>query len=96
MLSEVIHLIFLRGTLLVSSADNKQTLSSHTSTNRIFVPTWLQTIRHLFLKDFMTKDQIGFRTVSIIYLENKETQQTLRVIVSIQYDASFSANDIYP
>ena len=28
---------------------------------------------------------------------NKETQQTLRVIVSIQYDASFfCANDIYP
>ena len=31
----------------------------------------------------------------VIYLRNKETQQTLRVIVSIQYDASFSANDIY-
>ena len=31
-----------------------------------------------------------------IYLRNKETQQTLRVIVSIQYDARFSANDIYP
>ena len=25
----------------------------------------------------------------ILYLRNKETQQTLRVIVSIQYDASF-------
>ena len=25
----------------------------------------------------------------IIYLRNKETQHTLRVIVSIQYDASF-------
>ena len=25
-----------------------------------------------------------------IYLRNKETQQTLRVIVSIQYDARFS------
>ena len=24
-----------------------------------------------------------------VYLRNKETQQTLRVIVSIQYDASF-------
>ena len=32
---------------------------------------------------------------SIIYLRNKETQQTLQVIVSIQYDASFSANHIY-
>ena len=31
-----------------------------------------------------------------IYLRNKETQQSLRVIVSIQHDASFSANDIYP
>ena len=31
-----------------------------------------------------------------LYLRNKETQQTLHVIVSIQYDASFSANDIYP
>ena len=31
-----------------------------------------------------------------IYLRNKETQQTLRVIVSIQYDASFRANDVYP
>ena len=28
-------------------------------------------------------------------LRNKETQQALRVIVSIQYDAIFSANDIY-
>ena len=25
----------------------------------------------------------------VIYLRNKETQQTLRVIVNIQYDASF-------
>ena len=24
-----------------------------------------------------------------VYLRNKETQQTLRVVVSIQYDASF-------
>ena len=27
--------------------------------------------------------------IKLIYLRNKETQQTLRVIVSIQYDASF-------
>ena len=31
-----------------------------------------------------------------IYLRNKGTQQPLRVIVNIQYDASFSANDTYP
>ena len=31
-----------------------------------------------------------------LYLRNKETQQTLQVIINIQYDASFSANDIYP
>ena len=37
-----------------------------------------------------------FFVMEIIYLRNKETQQTLQVIVSIQYDASFSANDIYP
>ena len=33
---------------------------------------------------------------SKVYLRNKETQQTLRVIVSIQYDVLISsANDIY-
>ena len=38
-----------------------------------------------------------FTCISDIYLMNKETQQTLRVIESIQYDASFfSANNIYP
>ena len=31
-----------------------------------------------------------------IYLRNKETQQTLQVSVSIQYDEIFSANDMYP
>ena len=30
-----------------------------------------------------------------LYLRNKETQQTLLAIVSIQYDASLSANAIY-
>ena len=31
----------------------------------------------------------AWKNASIIYLRNKETQQTLRVIESIQYDASF-------
>ena len=30
-----------------------------------------------------------------IYLRNKETQQRLKVVLSIEFDASFSANDIY-
>ena len=36
----------------------------------------------------MAKTEI-FSLERNIYLRNKETQQTLRVIVSIQYDASF-------
>ena len=31
----------------------------------------------------------------VLYLRNKETQQIFQVIVNIQYDAGFSANDIY-
>ena len=31
----------------------------------------------------------NFKSFKFVYLRNKETQQTLRVIVSIQYDASF-------
>ena len=31
-----------------------------------------------------------------LYLRNKEMQQTLRIIVSIHYDAGNRANDIYP
>ena len=31
----------------------------------------------------------AYCTLYEVYLRNKETQQTLRVIVSIQYDASF-------
>ena len=34
-------------------------------------------------------NQVLNKTFPIIYLRNKETQQTLRVIVSIQYDARF-------
>ena len=36
----------------------------------------------------LTTSQI-YLLVYLIYLRNKETQQTLRVIVNIQYDASF-------
>ena len=31
----------------------------------------------------------------VLYFRNKEPQEIFQVIVSIQYDASFSANDIY-
>ena len=32
--------------------------------------------------------------MAYVYLRNKETQQTLRVIVILQYEASFLCNDI--
>ena len=38
---------------------------------------------------FIQATKCSPRTHDVIYLRNKETQQTLRVSVSIQYDASF-------
>ena len=39
---------------------------------------------------FFLKKKAGIKMpVVVLYLRNKETQQTLRVIVSIQYDANF-------
>ena len=52
---------------------------------------------------FKGKSKVGFsysQTLNnyyLMYTEGiKKTQQTLWVIVSIQYDANLSANDIYP
>ena len=42
-------------------------------------------------KTFHVKENMNctVRNVLYVYLRNKETQQTLQVVVSIQYDASF-------
>ena len=41
------------------------------------------------VKIMLILKNIDFKFDNNVYLRNKETQQTLRVIVSIQYDARF-------
>ena len=42
----------------------------------------------------MATECLNITTINYVYIRNEETQETLRLIVSIQYDARFSANDI--
>ena len=48
-----------------------------------------------FLKEYRQVQTLQ-KWWKFVYLRNEETQQRLQVVVSIQFDASFSANDIYP
>ena len=46
------------------------------------------TVTQIYRSFLICNFSVG-HTLSYIYLRNKETQQTLQVIINIQYDASF-------